>query len=183
MEVITILIIVGVILLLPTAYAAKIGAPYAPTFSAAIKNGLDYLQLDKNDVLIDLGAGDGKILLAAQERDAKAIGYELSPIMWFITWLRLVFTKGRLRGVKSAHIYLRNFYKQSLSPETTVIFAFLMPENMTKVRQYLAQQKLPNLRAIMIYAFPFKDIQPIKTIHTPKCARVFIYDPKDIQLP
>jgi hypothetical protein len=174
MDLFTLLILIGVLLLLPTAYAAKIGAPYAPTFSAAIKNAFDFIKVNKNDVLVDLGAGDGKVLLAAHAREAEAIGYELSPIMAAIVCFRTL-------GKKRIKIHLSNFYKKKLPPKTTIIFAFLMPENMNKVRQYLAQQELPNLRLVVIYAFPFKDVAPVKTIHTPKCARMFIYDPKELK--
>lgn len=174
MEIITILILGGLVLLIPTAYAAKIGAPYAPTFSAAIKNAFDFIKLDSKDVLVDLGAGDGKVLLAAHKRGARAIGFELSPIMAFIVWARTL-------GKKHIKVSMSNFYKKKIPPETTVIFAFLMPENMSKVRKYLAQQELSNVRAVVVYAFPFKDVEPIKIVHTPKCARMFIYDPKELK--
>ena len=172
MDLFTILILAGLVLLIPTAYAAKIGAPYAPTFSAAIKNTLDFIQLDSKDVLVDIGAGDGKVLLAAEKRGARAIGFELSPIMAFVIWLRTL-------GKKKIQIKMQNFYKKKIPAEATVIFAFLMPENMDKVQKYLTKQELSNVRLVAVYAFPFKKLDPIKTIHTPKCARVFVYDAKD----
>lgn len=175
MDLVTILILIGLVLLIPTAYAAKIGAPYAPTFSPAIKKALDFIKLDSNDVLVDLGAGDGKVLLAAHKRGAKAIGFELSPIMAFVIWIRAL-------GKKRISVRMSNFYKKEIPPETTVIFIFLIPENMKKVKEYLTKQKMPNVRHILVYAFPFKDLDPVKTIYTPKCARIFVYDPKDFKL-
>ena len=175
MDLFTILILIGLIFLIPTAYAAKIGAPYAPTFSPAIKKALDFIKIDSKDVLVDLGAGDGKVLIAAHKRGAKAIGFELSPIMAFVIWVRVL-------GKKRIKVRMSNFYKKEIPTETTIIFAFLMPENMKKVKEYLTKQELPNVRSVLVYAFPFKNLDPIKTIHTPKCARVFVYDPKDFKM-
>jgi|GEM_PF-1382814 hypothetical protein len=174
MDLFSLLILVGLAFLIPTAYAAKIGAPYAPTFAAAIKRSFDFIKLNDKDVFVDLGAGDGKLLLEARRRGAKAIGYELSPIMAFVIWLRIL-------GKKGIKVKMSNFYKKKLPAQTTVIFAFLMPDNMEKVRKYLVEQELPNVRFVVVYAFPFKDIDPIKTIHTPKCSRMFVYDPKEFK--
>jgi len=183
------IIFIGLILLLPTAYAAKIGASYAPTFMPAIKRAFSHIKLGPSDVIVDLGAGDGRTLIAAASRGATAIGYELSPIMWFIVWFRLQMLRFRPTSPaipnqpfipKQRHtVYLRNFYKQSLPAATTVIFAFLMPENMAKVKTLLSQQKLPNLRSVLIYAFPFTDLKPRQVITTPKCSRVYVYSPSD----
>lgn len=160
-------------LLIPTAYAAKIGAPYAPTFMPAIKNAFKYIKLKKGDTLVDLGAGDGKVLIEATRQGANAIGYELSPVMWFVVWLRLLTNK-------QGKIYLRNFLKQKLPASTSIIFIFLMPEHMQKVHDYLKKQHLPNARYIVVYSFPFPDVTPIHIVHTPKCGRIFVYDPKDL---
>ena len=186
------IIFFGLALLLPTAYAAKIGAPYAPTFMAAIKRAFSHISLGPSDVIVDLGAGDGRVLLEAASRGAKAVGYELSPIMWFIVWSRLHLLPSRSSSAaksgqpsvppKRLTVYMRNFYRQQLPVETTVIFAFLMPEHMAKVKSFLSKQHLPNLRYVLIYAFPFPDLKPLEVIHAPKCSRLYVYRPSDFRL-
>ncbi len=176
MEIFTLLVIIFLILLIPTAYAGFIGAPYAPTFSPAIEQAFDYIKLGPNDTLIDLGAGDGKVLLAAARRGASTLGYELSPIMWAVIFLRTL-------GNKKVKIKLRNFYKQSL-PNATVTFAFLMPKNMPKVHQYLSKQTLPNGKYLLVYAFPLPpDAEPLHVVRAPKCAPLYIYDLKMLTKP
>lgn len=171
MDIFSLLVLAFVILLIPTAYAGFIGAPYAPTFSPAIEQAFDYIKLGPNDTLVDLGAGDGKVLLAAAKRGANSLGYELSPIMWTVVFFRAL-------GNKKIKIKLRNFYKQSL-PDATVVFAFLMPKNMEKVRQYLAKQTLPNGKYLLVYAFPLpEDTKPLHIIKAEKCAPLYIYDIK-----
>ena len=172
-----ILLIVFLILLIPTAYAGLIGAPYAPTFTPAFRRAFDYIKLSKKDTVVDLGSGDGKVVLEAAKRGAKGIGYELSPIFWAISWVRGL-------GVKNASFKMLNFYKKSLPLETTVIFAFLMPEHMDEVKDYLAKQNLPNGKYFMAYSFPLpKEVVPIHVVHEPKTGRVFIYDLKQLTKP
>ena len=166
-------ILVSLALLFPTGYAAFIGAPYAPTKLAAVKKAFDEIGLSNTDTLIDLGAGDGKILIEASRRGAHAIGYELSPIMWAVIWLRVLSKRGAIS------VRYKNFYTATF-PEATVVFAFLMPKNMPKVKELLQKQSLPQVRYFLAYAFPLSDIQPLKVIREPQCAALYIYDFKSI---
>lgn len=162
-------LVVAVGLLIPTAYAGKIGAPWAPTRKRAIERAFDELGIAEEDVVVDLGAGDGKVLLAATSRGARAIGYELSPIMWAVAWLRTV-------GSKRASVQLHNFFRQKLPEETTMLFTFLMPDTMPRLRRYLRDQNLPNLQFLLSYAFQFKDISPIRVVREHNCAPIYIYN-------
>jgi hypothetical protein len=164
------LILVGVALLIPTAYAGKIGAPYAPTRMRVVRKAFDELEIGNNDVVVDLGVGDGSIVIEAARRGAKAYGYELSPIMWAVAWVRTWFVKG-----KRPTIYFGNFYKKK-PEDATVIFAFLMPDNMPRVKQYLRSISFPNGSFMLAYAFPFKDEEPLTVIREDKCAPLYVYD-------
>jgi len=121
-----------------------------------------------DDVVIDLGAGDGKVVREAAERGAHALGVELSPILWGVAKLR---TLGRPR----AQIIFGNFYNRRF-PEATILFAFLMPNNMPRVRQWLATQDFPHGRYFLAYAFPFKDVPPLRIVKVPNCAPVYVYE-------
>lgn len=164
-------------LLIPTAYAGWIGAPYAPTRLAAVKKAFDYIRLGEGDTLIDLGAGDGKIVRAAAARGAAARGIELSPIMWAVAWFWTLFftppVKGERTGVRPRIIF-GNFYQTTLA-DATIIFAFLMPATMPRVRQWLASQSVPRGKYFLAYAFPFKEVVPLHVVKVAKCAPVYIY--------
>lgn len=162
----TILILTGVGLLIPTAYAGLIGAPFAPTRRRIVRKAFEEIRLGGNDVLIDLGAGDGKIVLEAARRGATAVGYELSPIMWFIA---------KLRVGQHGQIRFGNFYQQNLS-EATVLFAFLTPKTMPSVKKQLAQQVIPHGKYLLVYAFPFRDVEPEKVVTLPQQGAIYIYD-------
>lgn len=54
--------------------------PYVPTPQEVVKRMLDLAQVGKNDVLYDLGCGDGRIVItAAKDRGARGVGIDLNP--------------------------------------------------------------------------------------------------------
>ena len=64
-----------------------IGAPYVPTLRSDAYRILDLYPWSKKDVLVDIGSGDGLILRLLSPRINRAIGYELSPIIFIISWV------------------------------------------------------------------------------------------------
>lgn len=168
-------VIVFFLLLVPTAYAGMIGAPYAPTFARAYRKAFDYIKLGSDDLVVDIGSGDGKVLLEANRRGAKAVGYELSPIFWGISTIRSL-GKPRIKNK------LTNFYKTPLPQDTTVVFAFLMPDHMEKTRAYVAKQNLPKAKYFLAYSFPLAEsIKPLHIVNEPKTGKLYIYTMSDLR--
>lgn len=161
--------LIGALLLVPTAYAGLIGAPWAPTRIASIKRAFDDIGVSAKDVVVDLGAGDGAIVKQAASLGAQAIGYELSPMMWIIAYIRTV-------TLKNAHIQYKNFFHATLPHNTTVIFLFLMPKHMERVARYIASQHLPHTTLILSYAFSFPGITPTRVYREKKCAPMYLYE-------
>lgn len=175
------LMVIGVGLLMPTAYAGLIGAPYAPTRIAPVRKAFELIGLNAEDTLVDLGVGDGKIVIEAARRGAHAYGYELSPILWAIAKMRTQIPPTKWnqqvapRRWRKPVVKFGNFYNKNF-PDATVIFCFLMPDKMPRLRQWLKSQNLPKAKYILCYAFPFKDITPQSVIREPNAAPVYIYD-------
>jgi len=64
-------------------------------------------QVSSKDTLIDLGSGDGRILIAAACLGAKAVGYEINP---FLVWKsRRLIRQARLE--KLAKVYWKSFWQ------------------------------------------------------------------------
>lgn len=166
--------LIGSGLLLPTAYAGLIGAPWAPTLIAVVKKAFDSMGISEKDVVADLGCGDGKIMVEAVRRGARAVGYELSPIMWFVSWVRLV-------SNKRAKVRYGNFLTETLPKDTTVIFTFLMPKHMEKIRQYIAKQNVAGSVIVLSYAFPITDVPARTVFRANKCAPLYMYTVEDIR--
>lgn len=160
------LIIGGLILLIPTAYAGWIGAPYAPTRLKAVRRAFELLNIGQNDTVVDLGVGDGSILREAVKRSARAEGFELSPIMFAIAYLR---------NLGKAKVRFGNFYKKKF-PNATIVFAFLMPNNMGKVEALIRREVTPKLEYVLAYAFPFKNLTPTSVVREKDCAPLYVYE-------
>ncbi len=54
-------------------------APFYPTPDSVINRLMDLTAVGPTDTLYDLGCGDGRVLVAAARRGARAVGYELDP--------------------------------------------------------------------------------------------------------
>lgn len=112
------------------------GAPYVPTHKATIVAALDLLKphLHKGDVVLDLGSGDGSVLLHAVKRGYKAVGYELNPLLNFVAWLRC------LHRHVHVTIHLHDFWLATWPPDTKAVFVFLAGPYMNKLARKLNQE-------------------------------------------
>ncbi len=106
-------------------YVLLKGAPYLPTLNKQVEEALDMLKLEKGDRLLELGCGDGKVLIAAAERGYKVVGYELNPILAIVAWYRT-------RHYKNVTVVWGNFWNKKW-PKSDAIFVFLLKRYMTKL--------------------------------------------------
>lgn len=108
------------------------GAPYLPTLSKQVETALDLVALKPGQTLLELGCGDGKVLIAAAERGWNVVGYELNPILALIAWLRTRKYRGRVRVV-CGDFWTRKW------PPAEGIFVFLLDSFMQKLDTKIAQ--------------------------------------------
>ncbi|HVI69312.1 MAG TPA: hypothetical protein VM581_02540 [Magnetospirillaceae bacterium] len=107
------------------------GAPYVPTHKRTITVALDLLPLTRGDLVIDLGSGDGAVLVAAAKRGYRAVGYDLNPVLNFIAWLRC------WRNHVHVRIHLHDFWLATWPPDTKAVFVFLAGPYMKKLKRKL----------------------------------------------
>ncbi len=139
------------VILLWIGVPAIYGLPPVPTKPERIRKALKLANLQPNEVLYDLGAGDGRVLLSAR-RDfgAKAVGIEVGPIQCAWIWLRVVAS-----GLGN-HIQVRwaNFYNADLH-EADVVFVYATSKEVAKLTPHLEQQMKQGARLVSISAdFP-----------------------------
>jgi hypothetical protein len=133
--------------LIPVVY----GLPPVPTKQERIRNALQLVNLQPNEVLYDLGAGDGRVLLlAAREFGAKAVGIEVGPIQCALIWLRVV-TSGLGNQIE---VRWANFYNADLRA-ADVIFVYATSTEVMKLAPHLEKQLKKGTRVVSISAdFP-----------------------------
>ena len=69
------------------ALAAILGAPYLPILARNTSSVIDLAEAKSGETLIDLGSGDGRLLKQAAERGLFAIGYEINPVLYLISFI------------------------------------------------------------------------------------------------
>ncbi|XP_053807247.1 ATP synthase subunit C lysine N-methyltransferase isoform X2 [Vidua chalybeata] len=61
----------------------KVCLPFVPATAAQIQNVLRMLE-NRSGSLVDIGSGDGRIVIAAAKKGFQAVGYELNPwLVWY----------------------------------------------------------------------------------------------------
>ena len=94
------------------------GAPYVPSQKRYVRQALSKLYpLGPKDTLVDVGSGDGIVLRLASDRGARAIGYELNPLLVVISWWLS-------RRNKLVTTHLADFWPTPLPDGTTVVYVF-----------------------------------------------------------
>ena len=141
-------ILVFVLLLLWILVPAIYGLPPVPTKLDRIRKALRLAHLQPGEVLYDLGAGDGRVLLiAAREFGARAVGIEIGPIQCVLIWLRTV------AGGLGNRIEVRweNFYQADLK-EADLVFVYATSRELTKLAPHLETQLKKGARLVSISA-------------------------------
>ena len=99
-----IIILILLILMIPTAYAAIIGAPIALTNKSLIDKIIETADIKNGEIFYELGTGTGRIIIAiakaVKDKNIKVIDFELSPIFYLITLLNL-----KLHGIKNYKLH------------------------------------------------------------------------------
>lgn len=130
---------------------ALYGLPSRPTNPDRIRKALKSANLQPDETLYDLGAGDGRVLLiAAQEFGAKAVGIEVGPVQYALIWLRVV-ASGLGDKVK---LRWGDYFKTDLS-QAEVVFIYATSREVTRLAPYLEKQMKRGSRLVSISAdFP-----------------------------
>ena len=142
------LFIIGLLWILVPAFY---GLPSVPTKQERIRKALKLVNLQPDEILYDLGAGDGRVLLiAAREFGAQAVGIEIGPIQCALIWLRATASGfGNKIQVKWG-----NFLKADLS-QAEVVFVYATSREVARLAAYLEKQMKSGSRMVSISAdFP-----------------------------
>lgn len=129
----TIVLIIILALVLIFGFVVFFGAPYLPTMRRQTQEALDMLDLKKGQILLELGSGDGRFMLAAARRGIRCVGYELNPLL--VLWTKLLCWRYR----DLVEVRLGNFWSVQW-PETDGIYVFLLQKYMKKLDKKVIQE-------------------------------------------
>ena len=130
-------------------------APFDPTPHEVVERMLALAEVRKDDVIYDLGSGDGRVLIAAAKKyGARGVGFEIDAGL-----VKLARENARREGVeKLVEIRQQDFLSADLSP-ATVVTLYLSYDGNLAVREQLQRQLKPGARVVS-YMFDMGDWPP-----------------------
>lgn len=152
------------VIILCFAFVIARGAPYLPTLKDQVRAAFDLAGLKPGDTILELGCGDGRVLIEAANRGLKAVGYELNPILYLFCLIRT--RKFRRQG--KIKVVLGDFWGRAW-PEAQAVYVFLLPRLMDKLDRKISADAPKGIKVVS-FAFKFPKRQPAK-----EQAGVFLY--------
>jgi SAM-dependent methyltransferase len=135
-------------------------APFVPSPFDVVETMLDLADLQPTDVLVDLGSGDGRIVLAASLRGVRAIGVEIDALLLGQAFER----REENPGYNLASFTHDDIHNVDLS-RATVVTCYLVSHSMKGLREKFRACR-PGTR-IISHAFDIPGWKPTRTVMTP----------------
>lgn len=154
------LILIIVIVILLFGFVAFRGSPYVPSKKADIRQAFkDLYVLKRDDLLVDIGSGDGVVLREAAKKGANAVGYEINPIL-------LVISRFLSNKYKNIKIIFADFWSSQLPDTTTVVYVFSASRDMDRIIDKIQNEvnRLKRPIYIISYGSKFNGVQPAKSV-------------------
>jgi precorrin-6B methylase 2 len=129
---------------------------WVPTPQVVVDRMLDMAKVTPQDFVMDLGSGDGRTVITAAKRGARALGVEYNPEM-----VELSKRNAQKEGVTERASFVKADLFQTDFSKATVITMFLLPDINLKLRPKLLELK-PGTR-IVSNSFTMGDWQADQT--------------------
>ncbi|KAM7378799.1 hypothetical protein PAMP_004397 [Pampus punctatissimus] len=148
----------------------KVCLPFVPATTEQVHNVLKVLGT-RAGTLVDIGSGDGRIVIAAAKRGFQASGFELNP--WLVYYSRYKAWREGVNHRTSFHI--SDLWKVSFAQYSNVVI-FGVPQMMDQLELKLASE-LPSTAKVVACRFPFPTWVPERTAGE-GIDTVWVYDAK-----
>jgi ubiquinone/menaquinone biosynthesis C-methylase UbiE len=133
--------------------------PYVPTPQDVVEKMLDLAKVKPDDVVYDLGSGDGRIVItAAQKYGAQAVGIEINPDLYRQSRDRI--SQLNLNG--HARVMCEDMYEVNLH-RATVVTMYLLTSTNEKLRPKLDRELRPGTR-IVCHDFHIPGWEPTEVV-------------------
>jgi precorrin-6B methylase 2 len=126
---------------------------WVPTPDVMVQKMLDMVRVTPQDLVMDLGSGDGRMIIAAAKRGARAIGVEFNPKM-----VELSRRTAASQGVGDKATFIEGDMFEADVSKASVLALFLLPDNLNKLRAKFLDMR-PGSR-IVINTFAFEGWEP-----------------------
>jgi hypothetical protein len=137
----------------PTVGQAGKDVVWVPTPQALVEKMLDLAKVTPQDLVMDLGSGDGRTVITAAKRGARAIGIEYNPDM-----VELSRRNAAQAGVSERATFEQADLFQTDFSKATVVTMFLLPDINLRLRPKILDMR-PGTR-IVSNSFTMDDWEP-----------------------
>ncbi|RPH44813.1 MAG: methyltransferase domain-containing protein [Burkholderiales bacterium] len=118
--------------------------PYVPSPETVVSQMLDMAGVGPDDVLIDMGSGDGRIVLtAAKLRGARGLGIEIQEKL-----VRLSIEAAQREGIADRARFVRQDLFATDVSSATVVTLYLLPDTVNMLRDKLRRELRPGTRVL-----------------------------------
>src|SRR5439155_290686 len=134
---------------------------YVPTAQEVVDKMLDMAKVKKDDIVFDLGCGDGRIVCAAAKKyGAKGVGIDIDPAR-----IKDCMETMKKFGVTKDLVDIRqgDALKVKDLERATVVMLYMLPEFMEKLEPQLKKRLKPGTR-IVAHDYPFPNMDPDQTV-------------------
>jgi predicted O-methyltransferase YrrM len=140
--------------------------PYVPTPEVVVEQMLALAKVTKNDVLYDLGSGDGRIVItAAQKFGTRGVGVDINPER-----IREAKENARKAGVTDLVQFRQQDLFETDISKATVVTLYLLPDINLKLRPRLFKELKPGTR-IVSHDFDMGEWKPERVVQVQGPAR------------
>ena len=133
-------------------------APYVPTPQEVVDRMLALANVQKNDFVVDLGCGDGRIpVTAAKKYGARGLGVDIDPVR-----IEEAIANAKAAGVTHlVEFKLQDALKTDVT-NATVVTTYLLSQSNLRLRPIITKQLKPGSR-IVTHSFSMGDWAATKT--------------------
>jgi SAM-dependent methyltransferase len=124
-------------------YNGRPRAPFVPTTEEAVHAMLKLAEVKPGDVVYDLGCGDGRMVIAAAQLGARAVGFDINPVR-----LEECRANAEKAGVNGAVEFREGDLFEADIHEATVVTLFLLANANMQLREKLRAELKPGARVV-----------------------------------
>ncbi len=165
-----VLIVFIILLLIMLSMIWPPDSPWAPWWRTNSKTARAVCKLgsiNSKDFIIDLGCGDGEVLIQAAKLGARGVGIEIDPIRYLIAKVR-----GDINKVPQKIKFKRgNFFNEDIS-SASVIIVYLVPKTLEKLVPKFKKELKKGTR-IVSFVYEIKGLE-VKKIDKQNKLRLYV---------
>lgn len=144
--------------------------PFVPTSERVVQEMLKIANVTQDDVLYDLGSGDGRIVInAARTYGARGVGVEIDPKL-----VQQATENAKQAGISDRVEFIEQDLFEADISEATVVTLYLLPNVNLRLRPKLLKELKPGTR-IVSQSFDMGDWQPEKVIQVTGGSKIYYW--------